>query len=71
MTYIVPFSCSSCDYELADVIEHEGRTALSLFLADGATVLIIRGRIMCPKCRISRTFVSVSMKAIRLGIADA
>ena len=71
MTYRAKFICTQCGYELAEVLNHKRRTALSLFIADGVGVLVFRGRLTCPRCCAGRDFVSVPMSAIKLGIVES
>ena len=70
MTYRESFNCKQCGFVFAEVIEYENKTALSLFIGDGTSVLIFRGRLTCPTCGSVRSFVRVPMSAIRLGIVD-
>ena len=70
MTYCESYKCKQCSFLFADVIEYENKTALSVFVGDGTSILIFRGKLTCPTCGCVRNFVRVPMSAIRLGIVE-
>ena len=71
MTYCESYKCKQCGFIFADVIEYNNKTALSIFVGDGTSILIFRGKLTCPECGSVRNFVRVPMSAIRLGIVDS
>jgi hypothetical protein len=73
METIGHFQCLNpkCGYELAQVVSHKKRTALTIGQADGMKILIDRGLLICPHCREEHYFWSQPLSAVRLGIAEA
>ena len=70
MTYSKLIVCEHCGLEFGEVVSRNNKLALVLYLADGVIVHVFSGEITCAVCREVRTFVSVPMSAVRLGIAD-
>ena len=50
--------CTGCDYDFGHVVEHKGKTALTIGQGDGTKVLIFRGLMVCPKCGSESKFCS-------------
>jgi hypothetical protein len=68
--YLATLNCKACHSILASVTEWDGKTAVILFTREGHPVLAFRARFHCL-CGEERTFTSVPMSAVRLGIAEA
>ena len=67
--YLSELRCKTCHATLATVVEWDGRTALVLFTKEGYPSLVFRARFLCV-CGQQRTFYSMPMSAVRLGIVE-
>jgi len=66
--YLDHLHCLKCGYVFSEVIEHEGRTAISLMLVDGTESKIFRATLTCPICGAERKFYSEPLSGIRIGV---
>ena len=67
--YLSELRCKNCHANLATVVEWDGRMALVLFTKEGYPSLVFRARLHCV-CGEERTFYSMLMSGVRLGLSD-
>lgn len=63
------FRCLKCGRKLARILERDGRTCIEMPLPEGH-IVVSRAQVLCA-CGAERSFYSVPMSAVRLGIVGA
>lgn len=72
VVWIDELCCLECGLALANVYSRARKTVLlAPALRSGGIHYIYRDQIACPKCGAERSFYSVPMSAIRLGLVGA